>query len=120
MPAATPDPRLERNAKWLDRVTSNLDNYIERRAAELAEPMIQQAEHDAEAAIRAADAKAQRQEDLLTEMRRQIVPLERHAESVQAVLKLCSEADSVAFAAAEATPDWVGLVRAAVWSGGAP
>lgn len=55
----------------LEAVTRNLDAYLERRAIEIAAPRIIAAEDAAAAKVRAAEAKVQRLEDLVAEMRRQ-------------------------------------------------
>lgn len=56
----------------LEAVTSNLDAYIGRRAAELAAPLVQVAEEAARAQVAEARQKQQRAEDLVVELRRHL------------------------------------------------
>jgi hypothetical protein len=60
----------------LEAVTRDLDAYLERRAMEIAAPRIVAAEDAAAAKVREAEARAQRAEDLVAEMRRQRVGIE--------------------------------------------
>lgn len=54
----------------LEAITRNLDAYLERRAAEIAEPIIKAAEAAVPAEVHDAEAKVQRLEDLIAEIRR--------------------------------------------------
>jgi hypothetical protein len=55
----------------LEAVTRDLDAFLERRAIEIAAPRIVAAEDAASAKVREAEAKVQRLEDLVAEIRRQ-------------------------------------------------
>lgn len=55
----------------LEAITRDLDAYLERRAAEIAEPRIKAAEDAVRSEVREAEAKVQRLEDLVAEIRRQ-------------------------------------------------
>lgn len=72
MPELAPPTALDR----LEAVTRDLDAYLERRAIEIAAPRIVAAEDAAAAKVRAAEARAQRAEDLVAELRRQYEGLE--------------------------------------------
>jgi hypothetical protein len=61
-------PALDR----LEAVTRDLDAYLERRAIEIAAPRIVAAEDAALVKVRAAEARAQRAEDLVAELRRHV------------------------------------------------
>lgn len=61
----------------LVEVTANLQKHIDERAAEFARPLINAARAEAAEKVRAAMAEARRQEDLVAELRRQIVHVER-------------------------------------------
>lgn len=52
--------------------------YLEQRAQELAAPLIEQARRDAEETVKAARLDAQRQSDLVDELRRHIAVMERN------------------------------------------
>lgn len=67
MPERVP-PAVDR----LEAVTRDLDAYLERRAVEIAAPRIVAAEDAALARVRAAEARAQRAEDLVDELRRHV------------------------------------------------
>jgi hypothetical protein len=56
----------------LEAVTRDLDAYLERRAIEIAAPHIVAAEDAAAAKVQAAEGRAQRAEDLVTELRRHV------------------------------------------------
>lgn len=56
----------------LEAVTRDLDAYLERRAVEIAAPRIVAAEDAALARVRAAEARAQRAENLVDELRRHV------------------------------------------------
>jgi hypothetical protein len=56
---------------------AHLDDYITRRATELATPIIEIAQADAAGLVRAAEFEAQRQIDLVRELRRRLAPRER-------------------------------------------
>jgi transcriptional regulator with XRE-family HTH domain len=56
----------------LERVTSDLHGYLEQRARELAGPLVEAAEREAEERVRQFEAQAQRQQDLIDELRRQL------------------------------------------------
>jgi hypothetical protein len=62
------------NLRLVDRlaaITSDLDAYLERRAAEIAAPAIAAAEEAAAAKVRQAEAETLRAQDLVDELRRQ-------------------------------------------------
>lgn len=63
----------------LDRMLANLQAHIDQRAAELAQPLIDETRDAALADIKAARDGQQRSEDLVAEMRRQLAGLERQA-----------------------------------------
>jgi hypothetical protein len=68
MPEGLPPDALDR----LEAVTRDLDAYLERRAIEIAAPGIVAAEDAAAVKVRAAEARAQRAEDLVAELRRHV------------------------------------------------
>lgn len=64
----------------LGNMTANLSEYIERRAQELAQPLIDEAREAAAVEVKDAQTGQQRAEDLVTELRRQLAALERNRE----------------------------------------
>lgn len=64
----------------LSRMIANLDAYITRRGAELAEEHIKAADEDCAQRIAAAEFETQRRDGLITELRRRIAALERQLE----------------------------------------
>lgn len=64
----------------LKGMTADLQGHIERRAAELAQPLIDQAREDAAVEVKSAQGMQQRAEDLNTELRRQLRPLGRQVD----------------------------------------
>ncbi len=78
-------------ADRLARMIGDLDGYIERRAREIADPLIAEAEARAHAAIAENDAdsaaRARRDSDLIAEMRRQITTLDRSCQRAWAQLR---------------------------------
>lgn len=78
---------MSQTAATLDQVAdivANLDAYIDRRAAQLAQPLIDAAQADADAKVHAARMELQRKEDLLDELRRQLKVLARHVDNCPA------------------------------------
>ncbi len=69
----------------LEKMIADLDGYIERRAAQLASPQIEAARADAVERIRRARHVLLRQDDLVTELRKQLVALERQLERAREV-----------------------------------
>lgn len=65
-------------------IAANLDAYIDRRATELAQPLIDAAQADADAKVHTAQMELQRRDDLLDELRRQIKVLARHVDNCPA------------------------------------
>lgn len=63
---------------------ADLEGYIERRAAELAKPLIDEVRHQASKRVREADKETERQADLVLELRRQIKPLNQMVERAEA------------------------------------
>lgn len=72
MPETGPSDALDR----LEAVTRDLDAFLERRAIEIAAPRIVAAEDAALVKVRAAEARAQRAEDLVDELRRHVLAYE--------------------------------------------
>lgn len=70
----------ERLAADLRAATADLDGYIQRRAAEMAAPLIEEARDQAAAEVAGARADAQRKDDLIAELRRRVQALERQCE----------------------------------------
>ena len=66
-------------ATVLHTVAGDLDGFIQRRAEDLAGPIVAQAKDDAAARIREAESETRRQADLVNELRRRIPPLDRQA-----------------------------------------
>lgn len=64
----------------LEGMLANLDAHIDRRAQELAQPLIDQARQQAAEKVRDGQAAQQRAEDLVAELRRQIRALESNRE----------------------------------------
>lgn len=71
-------------AAELVTVTANLDEHIQRRAEELAAPLVAEAERKANEAVRDARMAVQRQEDIVAELRRRIAVMERQREAANA------------------------------------
>lgn len=57
---------------------ANLQEHIDYRAAEIAQPLIDQAREAAAVEVKGAQGMQQRAEDLVTELRRQFTALERN------------------------------------------
>lgn len=70
-------PSARTLAADLAAVVSDLDGYIERRAAEQAAPMIAAARQEADERVAEAAAQVQRGDDLVHELRRRLDALER-------------------------------------------
>jgi hypothetical protein len=68
----------------LAAMIADLGGYIERHAAELAEPKIDAAQAAAAEEVRLARRETQRQEDLVTELRRRLTAQERITERLRA------------------------------------
>lgn len=64
----------------LGRMLANLQQHIDQRAAELAQPLIDEACEAAAVEVSGARGMQQRAEDLVVEMRRQLAALERNYE----------------------------------------
>lgn len=77
----------------LEKITSDLDGYLERRAAELAAPLIEQAEEHAAECLGKAEFEARRQADLVAELRRQLKPAIRQADQRALGKKVLSKWD---------------------------
>ena len=71
-------------APTLAAMIADLDGYIERHAAELAEPKIDVAQAAAAKEVRLARLETQRQEDLVKELRRRLIAQERIAGRLRA------------------------------------
>lgn len=67
----------------LRQITTNLDGYLERRAAELAQPLIDKANAAADERVQEAEFETRRQTDLVTELRRQLAPADRYRQRVK-------------------------------------
>jgi hypothetical protein len=67
-------------AASLQASITGLDALIERRAAELAAPVIAAAQADADAKVAEVQGDLQRRDDLVKELRRRIVAAERNLE----------------------------------------
>ena len=67
----------------LCRALADLEGYIDRRAAAMAGPVMKQALADAADAIAEARAETQRQEDLVTELRRGLEAKDRQIERLR-------------------------------------
>jgi transcriptional regulator with XRE-family HTH domain len=70
-------------AERLSRITSDLESYLERRAREIAEPLIRTADEAARELVAQAQREVQRQEDLVAELRRQWGAAERRAQRAE-------------------------------------
>jgi len=92
---------IERVAALADML-SDLDGYIERRAAEMAAPAIEAAQADAVGKVRAAEADAQRWKDCNTELERQIRPLRQRLERSRAESRQNAEIGAAAISRADA------------------
>jgi hypothetical protein len=68
----------------LSHVAADLDGYIERRAAELATPLIEQAEARADERLRSAGHEVQRQVDLVAELRKTLEVRDRQLAAAKA------------------------------------
>jgi DNA helicase IV len=64
----------------LDGMLANLQQHIDQRAQEIAQPLIAKAQQDAEAQVDRAQGRQRRAEDVVTELRRQIRVLESSRE----------------------------------------
>jgi hypothetical protein len=64
----------------LKAMIADLDGYIDRRAHDIAVPLVAQAEADAMAQVLAAERDAERWKDLNDELRRRLKPLQRQAD----------------------------------------
>jgi hypothetical protein len=78
----------------LRRMIADLDGYIDRRASELAAPLIAEARKAAEDAVGKAEAEIRRQRDLIAEFRRQLAGQEK--QTARAILAI-PESDTAAF-----------------------
>lgn len=67
------------SAEALADMIANLDAYIDRRAADLAGPLIAKAQEEAAVEIQGALGLQQRAEDLVIELRRHLKALDRQA-----------------------------------------
>ncbi|MEV0584074.1 hypothetical protein [Nonomuraea sp. NPDC050310] len=67
-------------ADTLRAMISDLDGYIERRAAELAAPIVAKAQEEAAAEVQGARGLQQRAEDLNVELRRMLKVRDRQVE----------------------------------------
>lgn len=65
----------------LGNMTANLSEYIDQRAQELAQPLIDEARETAAIEVKGAQGMQQRAEDLNTELRRQLRPLQRQVDA---------------------------------------
>lgn len=72
----------------LQRITADLNGYIEQRATDLAAPLIEKAQAEAAEQVRRIEMDLQRQTDLVAECRRQMKPLIRHSERYALVHKV--------------------------------
>lgn len=70
----------------LETMIAGLDAHIERRAREIAQPLIDAAQAEAREAVGAARADARRWKDCNDELRRRIASLERRLETTRARL----------------------------------
>jgi chromosome segregation ATPase len=64
----------------LRSMIQDLDGYIDRRAAELAKPLLGKALADVAEATERTRAEVRRREDLLAELRRRLDPLQRRSD----------------------------------------
>lgn len=67
----------------LEQVTADVEDHLERRARELAEPHIRKAIEDARVLVEAAQDRQQRAEDLSAELRRQVLAQEHRAQRAE-------------------------------------
>lgn len=74
---STDTAQLDSLTQRLETVATNLHGYLEERARELAEPYIAVAEKLANRRIAEAEAEAQRERDVVAELRRQLATRER-------------------------------------------
>jgi ATP-dependent Clp protease ATP-binding subunit ClpA len=88
-------------AQSLQATIADLDGYIERRAAELAKPAVEEARADADGKVRAAEADAQRWKDCNTELERQILPLRQRLERSRAESRQNAEIAAAAISRAD-------------------
>lgn len=72
-----PDTDLLVLAATLAAAAHDLDGFIERRAQEIAEPLIARAKEAAQEHVDVARFEEQRQADLVGELRRRILPLDK-------------------------------------------
>jgi predicted transcriptional regulator len=71
---------------------ADLDNHIQRRAEDLAEPMIRDAEARARLAITEATGEIQRQRDLVEELRKRLAAADRMREETRRIRDQLAEA----------------------------
>ena len=76
----------------LKGMLADLDNHIQRRAEDLAEPMIRDAEARARLAITEATGETQRQRDLVAELRKRIVVVDRMRDDLNAARRVLAAA----------------------------
>lgn len=81
---------LSEQINALTAITADLDGYLERRANELAQPLIEKAYDEATRRISEAEFEVTRQNDLIAELRRQIKPLARHVDQCRERTKLAN------------------------------
>lgn len=63
---------------------ADLEGYVTRRATELAAPLIEIAQAEAAALVKSAEFEAQRQIDLVRELRRRLAAIERQTAQAEA------------------------------------
>jgi hypothetical protein len=90
-PQSPPDEVTQR-LMHLRGILADLDNHIQRRAEELAEPMIRDAEARARLAIVQATGETQQQRDLVEELRKRIAVTDRMRDEMNAARRLLAEA----------------------------
>jgi hypothetical protein len=78
------EPGIAEVQRTLALMLADLEGFIERKAREVAAPLIEQADAIAEERVREADQRTQRQADLVAELRRQAAFLRRQLDQSRA------------------------------------
>lgn len=79
----SPADEVTQRLHHLRAMLADLDGYVQRRAEDLAEPMIRDAEARARVTIVEATGETQRQRDLVAELRRRLAADDRFREEMR-------------------------------------
>lgn len=90
--AAAAADEVTQRLQHLRGMLADLDSYVQRRAEDLAEPMIRDAEARARLAITEATGETQRQRELVEELRKRLAAADRMREETRRIRDQLAEA----------------------------